>query len=65
MAVHQGLGAAFVSVSAIEKELQLGLLARVRIRGALFFSSPGCPFLTNQANIQGCFAVIKFLPSGK
>lgn len=32
-AVQNGLGVAFVSVSAIEKELRLGLVARVRIQG--------------------------------
>ena len=32
-AVQAGLGAAFVSVLAIEKELSLGLVARVRIDG--------------------------------
>ena len=32
-AVQNGLGVAFVSVSAIEKELQLGLVAQVRIQG--------------------------------
>ena len=32
-AVQAGLGVAFVSVLAIEKELALGLVARVRIDG--------------------------------
>ena len=32
-AVQNGLGVAFVSVLAIEKELKLGLVARVRIEG--------------------------------
>ena len=32
-AVQSGLGAAFVSVSAIEKELELGLFQRVEVEG--------------------------------
>ncbi|MBI4782624.1 MAG: LysR family transcriptional regulator [Oscillatoriophycideae cyanobacterium NC_groundwater_1537_Pr4_S-0.65um_50_18] len=34
-AVQAGLGAAFVSISAIEKELQMGVLHRVRIEGVV------------------------------
>jgi DNA-binding transcriptional LysR family regulator len=34
-AVQSGLGAAFVSISAIEKELQMGVLHRVRIEGVV------------------------------
>lgn len=38
-AVQNGLGVAFVSVSAIEKELQLGLVAQVRLEG---LEASGC-----------------------
>ena len=41
-AVHSGLGAAFVSVSAITKELELGMLHWAKIEGLTKIGRASC-----------------------
>lgn len=58
-AVEVGLGAAFVSRSAVQKELQLGLLSAVEIEvhHALHFSASACAAVDIILAIQHCIMI--------